>query len=403
VVVHQPCRRPNPMKHQSSRAVQWVFLLGVILLLGRSTVIAQDNYQPLASGLEYRHEVRSDGPLSIHSLRIAHRGHHWDIRTGLGQGTVFGLEPLDGIVGRTASVLRKSALAAINGDRFAIQPGPYQGDPEGIQIVDGQLVSRPTSNCFWVATDGTLHIGPVVSKLRVVWSDGKAETTIGLNEARTDDSAVLYTPILGITANEKPKQPPGTRTHGGKELVLERVEGKAWLPIVVGTTYVCRVGDIRNGGDTLLSPDQMILSIGPKKLSATPSLKPGDTVQLVIETEPDLGGVQTAIGVARILIQDGKIPDVGPANQPRHPRSMIGWNQQYLYFVVIDGRQPGISVGMTYPEMAALAREYKCTDAIELDGGGSSTLWAMGKVLNSPSDGKLRAIANGLILFRNDE
>ena len=79
---------------------------------------------------------------------------------------------------------------------------------------------------------------------------------------------------------------------------------------------------------------------------------------------------------------------------------MIGWNQQYLYFVVIDGRQPGVSVGMTYPEMAALAKEYGCTDAIELDGGGSSTLWAMGKILNSPSDGKPRAIANGLILFR---
>jgi exopolysaccharide biosynthesis protein len=56
---------------------------------------------------------------------------------------------------------------------------------------------------------------------------------------------------------------------------------------------------------------------------------------------------------------------------------------------------------MTYPEMAALAKEYKCTDAIELDGGGSSTLWAMGKILNSPSDGKPRAIANGLILFRS--
>jgi exopolysaccharide biosynthesis protein len=119
-----------------------------------------------------------------------------------------------------------------------------------------------------------------------------------------------------------------------------------------------------------------------------------------METEPDLRGVQTAIGAARILVHNGKIPDLGPANQPRHPRSMIGWNPQYLYFVVIDGRQAGVSVGMTYPEMVALAKQYRCTDAIELDGGGSSTLWAMGKIRNSPSDGKARAIANGLILLR---
>jgi hypothetical protein len=381
------------------QSMRWT-CLSVALLLSNTILVAQSGYRPLAPGLSYRHDVRADGPLSIHSVRIARKGHHWDIRTGLGQGTIFGLEPLDGIVRRTAAALQRPALAAINGDRFVIQPGPYQGDPESIHIIDGQLVSRPTGNAFWVAATNALNIGPVVSKLRMVWPDGRTEMAIGLNEARADDAAVLYTPILGVPANGKPKQPPGTYTHGGKELVLERVEGKAWLPIVVGTTYVGKVVEIHNSGDTPLSPERMILSIGPKVLTAVPSLKSGDTVRLAVETEPDLRGVQTAIGAARILIKNGKFPDLGPANQLRHPRSIIGWNRQYFYFIVIDGRQPGVSIGMTYPQMAALAREYKCTDAVELDGGGSSTLWAMGKVLNSPSDGKPRAIANGLILFR---
>ena len=386
---------------QPSQPARWIFLLLVVLLLGKATLFAQQTYKPLAAGLEYRHEVRADGPLSIHSVRINRKGSHWDIRTGLGQGTVYGVEPLDGIVGRTASALRRSAFAAINGDRFAIQPGPYQGDPQGIQILDGQLVSGPTGNAFWVAANGTLSIGSVVSKLRVVWPDGRTETAIGLNEARADDAIVLYTPILSIPPNGIPKAPHGTHTQGGKELVLERIEGQSWLPIVVGATYTGKIADIRSRGDTPMCPDKMILSIGPTQLSRLPPIKQGDTLQLLIETEPDLRGVRTAIGAGRILIQDGKIPDVGPANQPRHPRSMIGWNQQYLYFVVIDGRQPGVSVGMSYPEMAALAEEYGCTDAIELDGGGSATLWAMGKILNSPCDGKPRAIANGLLLFRS--
>jgi exopolysaccharide biosynthesis protein len=80
---------------------------------------------------------------------------------------------------------------------------------------------------------------------------------------------------------------------------------------------------------------------------------------------------------------------------------MIGWNEKYLYFIVVDGRQL-FSIGMTYPEMAALVNEYGCVEAVELDGGGSSTIWAMGKILNSPSNGRTRAIANGLILFRNE-
>jgi exopolysaccharide biosynthesis protein len=88
-------------------------------------------------------------------------------------------------------------------------------------------------------------------------------------------------------------------------------------------------------------------------------------------------------------------------NQPRHPRSLLGWNKDYLFLIVVDGRQPRLSMGMTYPQMAQLAQDYRCSDAMELDGGGSSTLWAMGKVLNSPSDGRQRAIANGLILFRD--
>ena len=147
----------------------------------------------------------------------------------------------------------------------------------------------------------------------------------------------------------------------------------------------------------------MVLSLGPKKSAALPLIQAGEVLQLALETSPDLQGVKTALGAGRILMQDGKTPDVGPADQPRHPRSLIGWNREHFYFLVLDGRQEGLSIGMSYPEMAALAKDYSCTDAVELDGGGSSTLWATGKILNSPSDGRPRAIANGLILFRKEK
>ena len=289
-------------------------------------------------------------------------------------------------------------MAAINGDFFVIKPGPYQGDPGGLYITEGELASRPEGNSFWVAANGDLRIGPVESKLRVKWPDGRSETPLGLNETRHDERAVLYTPTLGLRPGETPKKSPTTRTAGGRELVLERVEEQPWLPIQAGKTYAARVAEIRDGGNSPLQVNRMILSFGPKQ--AVPPSKIGDVLQLVMETNPNLEGVKTAIGTHRILMSAGKMPDLGPQQQPRHPRSMIGWNEKHLFFIVVDGRQEKLSVGMTYPEMATLAKEYGCTDAAELDGGGSSTLWAAGKILNSPSDGQPRAIANGLILFR---
>ena len=67
--------------------------------------------------------------------------------------------------------------------------------------------------------------------------------------------------------------------------------------------------------------------------------------------------------------------------------------------MTVDGRQPGCSVGMTLAELASLMRELGCSDALNLDGGGSTTLWTRGAVVNRPSDGQERAVADGLLLF----
>jgi uncharacterized Zn-binding protein involved in type VI secretion len=293
------------------------------------------------------------------------------------------------------------ALAAINGDFFVIRPGPYRGDPRGVQILNGELLSRPTGNAFWVGMHGVLNIGPVASKLHVVWPDGKTEIPIGLNESRADDGVVLYSRPMCDQLHGGPPAITGTRTQGGRELVLAPVSMKSLLLLQVGATKVAEVEEIYDHGDTPIANGHVVLSIGPRFLAGLPPIRRGDWLQIVVATEPDLRCVETAIGAGRILIRGGKTPDLGPNDQPRHPRSMIGWNGQHLYFIVIDGRRPGVSMGMTYPEMAQLARQYGCTDAIEFDGGGSSTLWAMGKILNQPSDGKPRPIPNGLILFRD--
>ena len=91
----------------------------------------------------------------------------------------------------------------------------------------------------------------------------------------------------------------------------------------------------------------------------------------------------------------------------RHPRTAVALDEagETLFLVVVDGRQPGYSEGVTLPELAAIIQEYGGYDAINLDGGGSSTLVMAGEggrpaALNTPIDnylpGRERPVANHL-------
>ena len=84
----------------------------------------------------------------------------------------------------------------------------------------------------------------------------------------------------------------------------------------------------------------------------------------------------------------------------KHPRTAIGLNSRSFYMVVVDGRQKGLSLGMYPKELARFMVLLGCTEAMNLDGGGSSTFWLEGNVRNSPCGGKERSLANGLAIVQ---
>ena len=84
----------------------------------------------------------------------------------------------------------------------------------------------------------------------------------------------------------------------------------------------------------------------------------------------------------------------------RHPRSAIGWNKNWFFLVEVDGRQRDLSVGMTLDELSNYLVKLGCEEALNLDGGGSATIWYQGEVRNSPCDGYERPIANSLVVLR---
>jgi len=103
------------------------------------------------------------------------------------------------------------------------------------------------------------------------------------------------------------------------------------------------------------------------------------------------------------LLDDGKV--VGNPGDPlctnRHPRTVAGISKDHrtLVLAVVDGRATG-RAGMTCPELAQLLSGLGAYDAVNLDGGGSSTMWLGNKgVVNYPSDGSQRVVANHLAVL----
>ncbi|HXG48845.1 MAG TPA: phosphodiester glycosidase family protein, partial [Methylomirabilota bacterium] len=217
-------------------------------------------------------------------------------------------------------------------------------------------------------------------------------------EERPSRGVVLYTPRLGRS----------TRTTGGQELVLERADDGPWLPLTIGTTVRGRVREIRHAGNTPLHRDIMILSIG-SGLTNSVHVQTGSTVTLSFDTVPSLVGARMALSGGWVLVREGRvqelqIPDSGSYKYrnvvERHPRSAIGSDRNHLYLVQVDGRQKGLSVGMTLAELAEYMRGLGCEQALSLDGGASATIWFNGRVVNSPSSGFDREIANGLVVLQ---
>ena len=112
----------------------------------------------------------------------------------------------------------------------------------------------------------------------------------------------------------------------------------------------------------------------------------------------DFSEVTTALGGGPMLVDKGKIV-AKDLTGPRHPRTAVGFNETHLVLAVVDGRQKGLSIGMRFHELADVMKRHGCKKAMNLDGGGSSTMWHAGRVVNSPSDRRERALSNALLVF----
>lgn len=346
-----------------------------------------------ASGVTYQRRFDRSKPLAIHIIRIERNHPGLEVITTLGEGDSIGLSTLTQQLRKVPPEAGKP-VAAINGGFYRTEGESYAGDPRGLLIVRGELVSAPDDEtCFWIDPEGVPHIGEVVSEFSVTWPN-QDQTEIGLNQERRGSSAVLYTPAMGRS----------TRTRSGVEFVLESVDPENWLPLRAGTTFPARIREIRRSGNTRIEPGTMVLSLSG--LSQYPGARAAaveEVLTISTATQPDLKGVKTALEGGPVLVENSKArPGRVHKSLERHPRSAVGFSREAIFFVEVDGRQHH-SRGISLPDLAEILVTLQCEEAMNLDGGGSAEVWFKGRIMNSPCFGRERYTANTLVVVQKNK
>jgi len=285
---------------------------------------------------------------------------------------------------RTSEMARRAgALAAINGGFFL-----RTGEPVGCLIVDREILSPPdpSRTCAGITDDGTI-IFDLVQLDAVATTVSSTMQIDGVNRERRTDELILYRPAFDTT----------TRTNiYGAEVI---VSGGVITSVVDGK------------GNAPIPRDGFVLSgHGRARQWIVQTLQPGAALSITSRLVPRSGDprwtrVVHAIGGGPRLLAGGQYVGgegfLAPFSDRRHPRTAIGvLGDGRIVLFVVDGRQPYHSLGMTLPELATALRQLGVVDAMNLDGGGSTTMVVAGRLINLPSDetGE-RLVPNALLVL----
>ena len=292
---------------------------------------------------------------------------------------------------RTSSMARRSgALAAVNGDFGSTSTGR----PTHPMAIDGELIqtSLDLSGSFAISADGSMRIDqpePAVSVTEI--DTGEVFPIDSWNGFRPHVGDLNgYTAVGGTSFG-----PPANACWARLSPVTEPD------PEPVG---VLRDYDVSETSCTPQPPaagDDVILAAMPGSDEAAfiRSLSAGETLR--VGWSFGWPAIVDAMGGSPILVQAGEIV-LGPCTTSIcsiNPRTAVGLTRDgRVLLVVIDGRQKS-SVGMTLGQLAQYMRGLGSVQAMNLDGGGSTTLVVRGDVVNRPSDGHERRVAAAIAVI----
>ncbi|MBI2303081.1 MAG: phosphodiester glycosidase family protein, partial [Armatimonadetes bacterium] len=365
-------------------------------LMTQATAQSDRVETPLAPGVSYLLITRP-GPLQIHVLKLDLSEATARPAVALGGDQLLQLAPLSAIAARQA---RSVAVAGgINGGPGILREDPYRGAPIGLVVAGGELVCDPwpaPRSAILFPAEGRPRIERLALRGSISGADAKPLRLGGLNRRRNPGELVLYTPRFN----------PATRNlDGGRQVVLGGVFGNG-DKLTFGTPLKGTVVASVDGKVNVEIPADGAVVAGSGPAAAWLAARQlGEAVTFGFDPVPEVGAVSAAVGAGPRLVRDGKVSIEADDEKlgvvlttGTQPRSAVGFNDAFLYLVAVDGRAAAHSVGMALPQLAQFLIELGCTQAMALDGGGSTTLFVRDRVVNQPSDGLERAIASAILI-----
>lgn len=377
-LVHYRMMRDMAFHMHQVAVVCLLFVLGADYRIGSP----QREERVLAAGVTHRVYVM-DGPYRADVIRIDRAYAHADLlawRSGGLQRTTA--------QARDAGASVRRVIAAINADFYSFQTTW----PVSYHVMDGEFVHATPSarSHMLVGPEGEVFFDRPTYRGYVV-SRRDTLRLVGVNRARNGLNAVWY--------NHHAQDRVRSDSTGFMIRLRPISGGKA---VVVGVT---------EGYGPAVVSDPMI-SVGPRHPSAGAfrGVAAGDTLIVRMGfTEAAHRSARQVLGGGGMILENGQpVQDLNETRErlgrnfmtARHPRTVVATNadRSLIWLVTIDGRQEA-SLGMSFAEMADFLLTLGATDALNLDGGGSTAMVIDGEVVNRPSDitGE-RAVANVLLL-----
>lgn len=394
-------------------------LLILSLALGSSAQSAHTDssgWETVGDGIEYR-EFRLPGPNRAFVARMDRNNPDVILESSIAQGTLaHGKETVSGMASRYDQAIntwdgnwgsRNQVVVAINGSYY----NPETGVPHPGLIHSGWYVKEfgdlgGGSGFAW-KSDRSAFIGGCVyhqSARQVITNiyTGYTRWINDINRVRRVNRNVIYTPQYDRYSHQY---------DSTVEFLVELIQPMGILSLPDMNIGIVR--EISDGQGSIPIPfDHIVISAhGYSRIALLENYKVGDVVGISLEITHlenncetpnplDWTSTYASVGGNYFFLQEGviqSIDDLGAIQ--RHPRTAICFNDAFIYFIVIDGRNDQYSIGMTTTELGAFCKDtLGASWGINQDGGGSSTMWVNGEVKNSPSDGQERWVGNGMMM-----
>ncbi|MBX3268083.1 MAG: phosphodiester glycosidase family protein [Acidobacteria bacterium] len=315
----------------------------------------------------------------------------------------LGMDQIVGTETTSSIAARHGAVAAINAGFFRLDSSEFAGTPAGVVMVEGELLTESRNNRIGIVINNKqdrtdVNFYHIRTQIFAGFGIDSGFTFDGINRERKPDEIVLFTPRF---ANS-------TRTDGnGIEIVLSNCESRDY-------SKWCKNAEIiESKGNNPIPKNGLVISIGKNAIDKSNNIlhfakctnkRPleFDCYLRIVRKAADISdrNPHRALGFDDItngvpqLIKDGKIDITWEEEKAsrafvfnRHPRTAVAEMKEGKFLMItVDGRQPGVSVGMTLQELAEYLLSLGAVDAMNLDGGGSTTMVLDGKVVNKPSD-----------------